>query len=456
MKVVFDIDGTLTNFNKFIWENAVAYFKKKYCFEVINPEELEIEDIFDICNVLVQSGSLYCEAVQEKERMLNRFWISHRFIKFLLSRFRSGAGKYINYLKRQGVSVEIHSSRLKTCENNLLGIITRILTVWQFWLNGVFLCRRQFFFYPNDKEKVAGILKANPTIVFEDKQRVVMDLAESDKKVLCVLGLHNKLVSSSRNIEVINGFEKNDIEEKMEKLLGKTNYSCHRKEAKSAYYFGVVGKVFPLIRMYFHPIVLNSENIASDQVNSIIYASNHRSTLDPIVLESILKRNIHWVALERFFRGNDSIFNNSKNLILCNITKYLFKKLEYFPIIRKVDDSTANNIGSIINMNLFLKNGYQIGIFPEGTTKRETNQDFGKFDDLFMHLAKKNNSWIQPITILWRQSGREKFWGKVIVNIGEPFQVGKMSIEDAMENFMKIQRKMLKENREYMRWSVMN
>ena len=99
-------------------------------------------------------------------------------------------------------------------------------------------------------------------------------------------------------------------------------------------------------------------------------------------------------------------------------------------------------------MDLFLKNGYRIGIFAEGTTRREKGQNFGKFDVSFLRLAKRNDSWIQPITMLWVESCGKR--SKVIVNFGRPFQVGAMNIEEAMKCFMEMQRRQLEENEKYM------
>lgn len=174
-------------------------------------------------------------------------------------------------------------------------------------------------------------------------------------------------------------------------------------------------------------------------------APNHRSTLDPLIVESVLEEHIHWAALGRFFEGEDSIFNNSKNPLLCNITKYAFRRLEYFPIHRKCDNQNANNMASLKDMNLFLKNGYKIGIFAEGTTKRPAGKDFGVFDDAFLRLAKRNRSWIQPIILLWTEHSNAK--SRVIVNFGKPFRVGNMSIDEGMRHFMKIQEMGLEENK---------
>ena len=44
MRIVFDIDGTLTDYNKFVQKRAVKYFKSKYEMEVVNADALDIDD----------------------------------------------------------------------------------------------------------------------------------------------------------------------------------------------------------------------------------------------------------------------------------------------------------------------------------------------------------------------------------------------------------------------------
>lgn len=445
MKFIFDFDGVLTDFNRFIQENAIGYFQKKYHMPVVNPDALEIEDIFDIQNTLKKAGYSAQEADNIRKRMLDRFWISYRFIKFsLLNRFRPSVKRYINDLNKMGVIVEIHSSRAKTCDGNLIGRIARAFTIWQCRLNGVFLRKKQFFFYPNDEEKLEGILKACPTVAFDDKQWIVEHLAEQGMKVICVSSLHNKSILPSKNVEVIYKFDKCDIERKIERLLGKANYVCQKREVSSAKFFKRLLKISVFLRLMFRPMVLHPENIISGKKEGIVYAPNHRSTLDPIIIESVLMEHIHWAALARFFKGEDSIFNNSKNPVLCNITQYAFRKLEYFPIERKCDDQKADNMASLKDMDLFLRNGYKIGIFAEGTTKRDIGQDFGTFDDSFLRLAKRNNAWIQPVTLFWTNSSAAKT--KVIVNIGKAFQVTDLDMGERMKHFLECQRTGLEEN----------
>jgi FMN phosphatase YigB (HAD superfamily) len=46
--IVFDIDGTLTDYKEFIKKRPFPYFEKKYAMKAVHPCELEPEDIFDI------------------------------------------------------------------------------------------------------------------------------------------------------------------------------------------------------------------------------------------------------------------------------------------------------------------------------------------------------------------------------------------------------------------------
>lgn len=76
--------------------------------------------------------------------------------------------------------------------------------------------------------------------------------------------------------------------------------------------------------------------------------------------------------------------------------------IRIFPIERKSDNPSANNIEAIREMNYCLKMGFKLGIFPEGTNGRKEGAEFGSFDSSFIVLTKQNNAWIQSVTILWK------------------------------------------------------
>ena len=128
MKIIFDTDGTLTDFNKFIKDNAIEYFKNEYGMKVVYPDKLEVEDIFDMDNFFKDKYNCSLEESKKyTKKALDKFWVNlPRFIKFsLLDKFREGASEFINEMKKNGHKIEIHTSRSKTTEKNIVGEISR-------------------------------------------------------------------------------------------------------------------------------------------------------------------------------------------------------------------------------------------------------------------------------------------------------------------------------------------
>lgn len=399
--IIFDIDGTLTDFNKYISDKSIPYFKEHYHLRVKNPKALEISDIFDIKNTLIAKGFTACEAEKKEKAMLNKYWISHRFLYFsLLVRYRQHAAETIKFLLENGFNIQIHSTREKCTEKNIIGLIAKALTIVQCWTNGIPLLPSDFHFYKNDTEKISGIINSNPLIAFDDKPDIINTLNDNKIRTCSVAGTHNTtLEDNSYNVRITT-YEKDYILSKFSLLLGKRYYEYYFREANSSNFFRKITWLSLVIKAVFHPIVLNRPT-NNNSGYGVIYAANHIRTVDPLVIEGVLKQNIHWVALKRFFDGSDSIFNNSKNPILCKITQYIFRKLDFFPIERKADNEHANNLSAIKDMSMFLRCGYIIGIFPEGTTRKNGDEFFGEFDKGFISLAKRNNASIQPILIYW-------------------------------------------------------
>lgn len=447
MKIIIDLDGTLTNFNQYIFDKAIPYFVSKYGMEIKYPDKLEVEDILDMKNFFFKQYDCSEEEAQKMvKRALDKFWISPRFIEFsLLCKFRPGSKKFLTRKLKEGNDTQIHSSRSKTAEKTIIGKIARTFTILEFYLNGIIISPKRFHFYKNDEEKMRGILESNPDLIFDDKSSLIDKFSSVGKKTICVAGTHNKDIIKTPNVEVIKDFN-DDIDKKMGNLFGIKNLKIYDSVMRSELFYKKLRIFRPLISWVFQPIILNSHNNVSVD-GGVVYAPNHRSTLDPMIITSVVDVNIHWAALLRFFNGADSIFNNSKNILLCRITSKTFAKLNYFPIERKCDNPNANNFNSIRDMCNYLKLKQNIGIFPEGTTRRPVGMDFGTFEKTFIEMAKKNDSWVQPITTLWiKNSG---FRRKLIINFAKPFKVGNMSIEEAMVLFLSIQKKGLIENKEY-------
>ena len=444
MRISFDLDGTMTDFSAFVHSVAIKHFKRKYNMDVKYPNALEIEDVFDIENVLLCRGFSKDSAKRETRVILNKFWLSHRFIKFsLFTPFRKGVSNYIRILKKQGHTVTIDSSRDKTTVKSITGFIARTLTIMQCIINGVFLPRNHVHFYRNDKEKAVGIKRNNVDVLFDDKPKVILEVCEFTN-VVCINASYNTLCLFPSSVVRIHSYLNNEPEDAVKKLLGEKNYIYSLRKAKAQKaYSPLIKYLAPVVSACFSPIVLNERHLINT-IAPVIIAPNHRSTLDPVIITSVVKRPIQWAALKRFFSAEDSIFNNSKNPILRKITSYVFNKLEYFPIERKKDNPNAQNMGSIRDMVSFLSVGSSIGIFGEGTTLKDPQiRDFGDFDNSFLLLAKKKDAWVQAITVLWISDLNKK--QKVMLYISEPFRVGNMSIDEAMDKFLLLQKNALSE-----------
>lgn len=447
MKIIFDTDGTLTDFNKFIRNNAYDYFKTEYGMDVVYLDKLEIEDILDMNNFFLNKYNCSLEEAKKyTKEALDKFWINlPRFVKFsLLGKFRNGTADFINECIKKGHTVEIHTSRAKTTEDNIIGKVSRKFTYLQYKLNGVNITYDNFFFYKNDKDKIKGIINSKPDIAFDDKPEILYALNQSGIKTICVNGSHNKNVQECSMLKKVDDLT--DIDKIIDKLLKDKRFTISNRVYDSNLFFKKVKHIIPIILNEFKPIVLNINNLIKDNNDGVVIAPNHQSTLDPLIITSVIDKNIHWAALKRFFDAEDSIFNNSKNPLLCKITSYSFKKFEYFPIERLRDNPKANNMKSLRDMVLFLKSNQYVGIFPEGTTNKDKSKDFGVFDPNFLTLAKKNNSWIQPINVLWIKDLNIEH--KIILNFGKPFKINDKTIDEALKMYLNTQYTSLKESKE--------
>ena len=445
MKIVFDIDGTLTDYSGFLKKTAYPFFQRKYQMSVVFPTCLEPEDVFDMKRFFQDKYQCSLENAQHyTKKALDDFWVSFRFVKYaLLCKFRSGVTECFNHLCKEGHVIEIYTSRAKTCETGMLGKLSRALTVLQFYRNGIILSPQKFHFFDSDREKATAIAAAGVDLVFDDKPEVIKSLIFRGIKCICVSGQHNQTLSVTENIQRLDHFSCNAMNNAMVGLFSSKKLATYRLAANSDSLFRKIFLACPFVNRRFSPVVLHKERVVESARTGIIYAPNHRSTLDPVIITSIVGKNIHWAALLRFFEGKDSIFNNNKNPVLCKITAVMFQKLIYFPIERKSDNPNANNFQSVHRMLQFLQANQLVGIFPEGTTKRTEGAEFSTFDSSFLSLAHKSGAWVQPVTILWTQcSGKNP---KTIVNFGSPFQVKNMTIDAAYEHYQKIQKSCLEE-----------
>lgn len=160
-------------------------------------------------------------------------------------------------------------------------------------------------------------------------------------------------------------------------------------------FYNVVLNIFTLYSKVFYKYkVIGAENIPNE--GNIILAANHKSNLDPIFVASAVKnRKVATI-------GKKELFDNK-------ILAKILDKLNVIPIDR--DNPGISTIKTILKK---LKEGYAVGIFPEGT--RVKGNEFGEAKAGLALFAVKGKASVVPISII----SNYKLFNKVTVYIDKP------------------------------------
>lgn len=137
----------------------------------------------------------------------------------------------------------------------------------------------------------------------------------------------------------------------------------------------------PLIRILFkgiyRPKVIGLDNISA--TGSLVLAGNHTKWLDPIMLVSVVPRQIHFLAKDSLFKG---------------ITGPIVKGMGSIPVNRKTHDKNA--LEAAINC---LKENSVVGVFPEGTINYTKETTTLPFKIGAVKMAKETKSDLVPFVI---------------------------------------------------------
>mgnify|MGYP002534176336 CR=1 FL=1 len=139
---------------------------------------------------------------------------------------------------------------------------------------------------------------------------------------------------------------------------------------------------------------IGRENIPQD--GGFIIACNHQSGVDPIILGRGVKRTIHFMAKEELFE------NEALGIFI--------KHLNAFPVRRGQGDTTAVEFAEDI-----VRNGYVLGIFPEGTRSKDFKPARGKSGTAL--IAKMTGADVLPVSIY--TSDRYKKGTRLTVRFGK-------------------------------------
>ncbi len=172
------------------------------------------------------------------------------------------------------------------------------------------------------------------------------------------------------------------------------------------------------MNLIYRPTIEGKENIPLQ--GSVILAGNHTDYLDWFLVVSSTKRTVHFLGKHTLFKWP---------------LKSLMRAMHVIP----VDRTKAKNDQSLTASERVLKNGEALGIFPEGTINRTSNEIL-PFKMGAVYLSKKTNSPIVPFVI----TGKYRCFKRGLkLTFLEPIEVIDEHLQNENESFMaKIKRKL--------------
>lgn len=160
-------------------------------------------------------------------------------------------------------------------------------------------------------------------------------------------------------------------------------------------FYKFVTKVFKcFVKIFYQYEVIGAENIPNE--GNLIVAANHKSNLDVIFLSAAIE-NRQIVAVSK------------KELFDIKLLVPILKKLNVIPINREKPD-----ISTIKNILKAIKDGYALGIFPEGT--RVKGPGFGEAKAGLSLFAVKGRAQVVPVSII----SNYKLFNRVTIYIDKP------------------------------------
>lgn len=170
-----------------------------------------------------------------------------------------------------------------------------------------------------------------------------------------------------------------------------------KKNEKMGAYRFFKAILVPIFKFWYRPTIIGKENIPKD--GPILIVGNHKHLYDQCLAIIATKRPIHYMAKKEYFDGRHAWF---------------FKLVGCIPVDRSKKDNNATSLALEV-----LKNGYALGLFPEGT-RNKTDQFLLSFKYGAVSMAHKTDSLIVPFGI----TGDYKFRSKnLTIRFGKPFKV---------------------------------
>ena len=176
---------------------------------------------------------------------------------------------------------------------------------------------------------------------------------------------------------------------------------------ESRLYHILVFLLRPILKFIYRIEMIGQDNIPKS--GRVILCPNHTSLMDPLLLATVVNRQV-------FFMGKEELFRNKF------IARFL-KVLGAFPVNRGKGDKTAISFAKNI-----LRKGNVLGLFLEGT--RSKTGDFLKPKTGASLIAFDTYTKIVPVCMCGEKDFKIKIFRKNIIYIGQPLSLDDLGIND--------------------------
>lgn len=182
MNIGIDIDGVLTNIEKYQLEVARKFYKKKYNIDIKNEKGFTVKEIYGV----------------DKKGFMD-FWTKHLLSYSIKELSRAGASECINKLVNEGNTIYIITSREFADKDNILGTIMRHIV--KYWLKREGIPYEKNVFCSEDK--VTAIKNNNIQVMIEDGPKNIEEISKYTD-VICMDAKYNKDIILPRVRHVSN------------------------------------------------------------------------------------------------------------------------------------------------------------------------------------------------------------------------------------------------------------
>lgn len=259
-----------------------------------------------------------------------------------------------------------------------------------------------------------------------DKNKILEDIKKRDEKDSTREVSPLKKANDAFLIDTSNL----SINQVVKKILRKVK----KKKRMKFFYRFVRFIAYLVLKIFYRFKVYGKENLTK---GAAIITPNHVSFLDPPAIAVSIEEEVHFLAKEELFT--------------VPIFKTLIKILNTHPISDK-----ESNIQTIKNVNLYLKQGKKIVIFPEGT--RSHDEKIGKLlpgVGFIINLTKSTviPAYIHGASKVWKKNKKlPKLFGKISCVFGKPIYFEEFGSVDKNERITLILNRIENELKSLQKW----